>query len=513
MLKIKRKMISVIMIISMLCSQMNCFCDLVFANPETEQSNFEFYFYDANGNEFSTVSTGKPKVMIFGGYNNRYTDDVMKKLESGYKGHSCVDLYYIEESISFEETDVLHTIEEQYKNIDGLQVMAATTEYCTYYLSNYFVTFAPDKLVQLCDDNGECQTVFYYPVVVYISASNEVLDVEMTNIVDVMNIDQRICELFPECVVCKDCREYNGNEIGENCSKTTLPCDNLDYVFETVGGTLATTRSNGKSKILIFAQPYCSYCHSELEGLNNNFESYKDIDIAVIDIYDYSLEALKRGFSDKYTNLNMDVCKDTNDVGEKYMEYLRCDSRIYTPTTVIIGADNKIIGYYVGYSEYLYQWILGDIENYKAKGDGTTCIGDECYDMSEDKTCIGDECENDINSDSKINLNNKKLNKLKISSATKSINGKKTKIKLSKKLQSEAAGIVIRVYDAKAGAKVLNKNYLVKKTVAGNKKTYSLSAKKLKGKRNIYVRVRAYKVADGKKKYGEWSDVKKVKTY
>lgn len=106
-----------------------------------------------------------------------------------------------------------------------------------------------------------------------------------------------------------------------------------------------------------------------------------------------------------------------------------------------------------------------------------------------------------------------KLSKVKIKSATKKIKGKKVTIKLSKKLQKEAVGIVIRVYDSKSDANKINKNYLAKKFTINNRKIYTITSKKLKDKKNIYVRVRAYRIVDGVKKYGKWSTVKKVKTY
>ena len=39
----------------------------------------------------------------------------------------------------------------------------------------------------------------------------------------------------------------------------------------------------------------------------------------------------------------------------------------------------------------------------------------------------------------------------------------------------------------------------------------SLTIKNLKKKKTYYVRVRAYKTVNGKKSYGKWSSVKKIK--
>lgn len=46
-----------------------------------------------------------------------------------------------------------------------------------------------------------------------------------------------------------------------------------------------------------------------------------------------------------------------------------------------------------------------------------------------------------------------------------------------------------------------------KKTV----KSTFVTLKKLKKKKTYFIRIRAYKIADGKKVYGKWSSVKKVK--
>ena len=60
-----------------------------------------------------------------------------------------------------------------------------------------------------------------------------------------------------------------------------------------------------------------------------------------------------------------------------------------------------------------------------------------------------------------------------------------------------------------------NKNFKKSKTktvLVKNKKTKTKTIKKLKSKKNYYVRIRGYKTVNGKKYYGYWSQVKKVKT-
>ncbi len=51
-----------------------------------------------------------------------------------------------------------------------------------------------------------------------------------------------------------------------------------------------------------------------------------------------------------------------------------------------------------------------------------------------------------------------------------------------------------------------------KKTVKVSKKSKKIKIKKLKAKKVYYVRVRSYKVVNGKKVYSKWSTVRKVKT-
>ena len=93
----------------------------------------------------------------------------------------------------------------------------------------------------------------------------------------------------------------------------------------------------------------------------------------------------------------------------------------------------------------------------------------------------------------------------------KSITAKKKsskKLKLSLKKIRKAKGYQVAVYRTKNHA-VNNKKAIVKKFV--KKTSVVITSKKLKSKKTLYVKVRAYKL-DGKKKiYGKWSKIKKVK--
>ncbi|MCI9617291.1 MAG: hypothetical protein HFG31_04705 [Eubacterium sp.] len=93
----------------------------------------------------------------------------------------------------------------------------------------------------------------------------------------------------------------------------------------------------------------------------------------------------------------------------------------------------------------------------------------------------------------------------------KSITAKKKstkKVKLLLKKIRGAKGYQVAVYKIKKNA-AKNKKVIVKKFV--KKTSVTVTSKKLKNKKTLYVKVRAYKL-DGKKKiYGKWSKVKKVK--
>lgn len=80
---------------------------------------------------------------------------------------------------------------------------------------------------------------------------------------------------------------------------------------------------------------------------------------------------------------------------------------------------------------------------------------------------------------------------------------KKKQVKVNWKRDAQATGYEVYVS--------YKKNSGWKKTVIKKNKTVSLTKKKMKSKKTCYVKVRAYKVVDGKKYLGGFSKVKKVK--
>ena len=88
----------------------------------------------------------------------------------------------------------------------------------------------------------------------------------------------------------------------------------------------------------------------------------------------------------------------------------------------------------------------------------------------------------------------------------KKVKGAKKAISVTWKMVSGVKGYQVQV----ATNKKFKKN---KKTVTIKKqKTTKTTVKKLKAKKKYYVRIRTYKIANGKKVYSSWSKVKSVKT-
>lgn len=98
-----------------------------------------------------------------------------------------------------------------------------------------------------------------------------------------------------------------------------------------------------------------------------------------------------------------------------------------------------------------------------------------------------------------------KVGKAKVKQATKNKASKKAKLILSK--VKYAKGYQIAIYKTKTNAKK-NKKAIVKKMVKKTK--VNINSNKLKNKKKLYVRVRAYKIVNGKKYFGKWGKVKKI---
>lgn len=81
--------------------------------------------------------------------------------------------------------------------------------------------------------------------------------------------------------------------------------------------------------------------------------------------------------------------------------------------------------------------------------------------------------------------------------------------------KSKTIKIVVKKHPTVSGYQyqyATNKSFKSAKTLKGNSSQTSKTISKLKSKTYYYVRVRAYKVIDGKYYYGAWSSVKKIKT-
>ena len=76
-----------------------------------------------------------------------------------------------------------------------------------------------------------------------------------------------------------------------------------------------------------------------------------------------------------------------------------------------------------------------------------------------------------------------------------------------KKISRNASGYELQYSTSKKFAKKATKTVLVK-----SYKTTSKTIKKLKANKKYYVRIRTYRIVDGKKLYSKWSKSKSVKT-
>ena len=66
-----------------------------------------------------------------------------------------------------------------------------------------------------------------------------------------------------------------------------------------------------------------------------------------------------------------------------------------------------------------------------------------------------------------------------------------------------------KIYSSKKKAKK-NKGAIWTKVVQTNSKKIVIKNKKLKNKKTLYIRIRAYKRINRKNKYSTWSEIKKV---
>ena len=73
----------------------------------------------------------------------------------------------------------------------------------------------------------------------------------------------------------------------------------------------------------------------------------------------------------------------------------------------------------------------------------------------------------------------------------------------------KVTGYQIKIYSSKKKAKK-NKGAIWTKVVQTNSKKIVIKNKKLKNKKTLYIRIRAYKRINRKNKYSTWSEIKKV---
>ncbi len=103
----------------------------------------------------------------------------------------------------------------------------------------------------------------------------------------------------------------------------------------------------------------------------------------------------------------------------------------------------------------------------------------------------------------------RKSGRVSVKKAVKKKSAKQAEITLKRKIKA-ADGYQIRFYRTKKNAKN-NKKGLAKITYRKNRKIFTVASRKIKNKKQLYVRVRAYIRIAGKRKFSKWSAVRKVR--
>lgn len=103
---------------------------------------------------------------------------------------------------------------------------------------------------------------------------------------------------------------------------------------------------------------------------------------------------------------------------------------------------------------------------------------------------------------------------------TKKVTVKRAGIKKVKKVSTKKVKLTFKKIKGIKGYQIrisktikFKRKYTIKRTVKSNRTVYkvSINSKKLKNAKRVYITARAYKVVNGKKKYGQWSKSKSVK--
>lgn len=144
------------------------------------------------------------------------------------------------------------------------------------------------------------------------------------------------------------------------------------------------------------------------------------------------------------------------------------------------------------------QIVCGNISLVSAEETVTTGTPVNTEEQTTQSNAIKQETTNTV---PKMTTSSKKPAKVSVSKVQ---NSKKGQVKISWKKIRNASGYQVSYATNKKFTKS-------KKTITVKKSVKSAVIKKLKKKKTYYIRVRAYKVVNGKKVYGSWSKVKKVK--
>ncbi|MBR4759611.1 MAG: hypothetical protein IK078_05625 [Lachnospiraceae bacterium] len=295
-----------------------------------------------------------------------------------------------------------------------------------------------------------------------------------------------------------------GNTGGSgNTSETKPSWNNLEISFPSESGGTVSTTAAGKPKLLIFYQESCGNCNNMFSKMASDpAGSYDGIDILAVDIRGDTAEQLKAHKS-KFAGITATFCSDSNSTAFRYKGLKDGQSwgTIGTPYCVLINKDNQVVSIGDAYSYPMYSWInylLTGIYTPPAASQDDKCESGDCSTSKSNTDPADDEDDDD---DFIIKAPGKsKLKKLKrFYSDTLYLTWKNLK----------AYGYEVQIASNSKFTK--NKKKYNKFGTSGyitlTKKQYKKFRKKY-----CYVRIRAYHVDfSGKKLYGTWSAVKKIK--
>ncbi len=284
-----------------------------------------------------------------------------------------------------------------------------------------------------------------------------------------------------------------------------------------------------------------SFAYSE-PGLNGDYDENYDYSIKINtnirksketytltvingEIYDYSKISVIGNTKELHAGEDVNIVAPSGELKEKFgkdcfveWEVVSDDSGIYKEYFSKYGSKDGVDMITMPNNDVVLRAVLKHKHDYEFVKTVTPTATEKGYDLYKCKYCSEELKKNEkaplgnVNGDSKTANKNNKTNQKKVSLKQVKLHklkAKKKGIKVSWKKVSGADGYQIQ-YSLNNKFKK-GKKFGTKKVLVKNSKTIKKVLKKLKSKKIYFVRIRAYKIVNGKKKFGPWSKNKKAK--